>query len=71
MILTSVLKNINVAVYDAIKAEVDGTFAGGIYVGTLANGGVGLSDVAGASDELKAGLDAVKQGIIDGTIATK
>ncbi|MCB0102709.1 MAG: BMP family ABC transporter substrate-binding protein [Anaerolineales bacterium] len=71
VILTSVLKNINVAVYDAIKAEVDGTFAGGIYVGTLANGGVGLSDVAGASDELKAGLDAVKQGIIDGTIATK
>ena len=71
VILTSVLKNINVAVYDAIKAEVDGTFAGGIYVGTLANGGVGLSDVAGASDELKAGLDAVKQGIIDGTISAQ
>lgn len=71
IILTSVLKNINVAVYDAIQAEVDGTFAGGVYVGTVENGGVGISDVAGASDELKAQLDAVKQGIIDGSIATK
>ncbi|MBI2332619.1 MAG: BMP family ABC transporter substrate-binding protein, partial [Chloroflexi bacterium] len=71
VILTSVMKNMNVAVYDAIKAQVDGTFKGGVYSGTLANGGVGLADVAGASDELKAELDAVKQGIIDGSIATK
>jgi basic membrane protein A len=68
IILTSILKNMDVAVYDAIKAQVDGTFAGGVYVGTLANGGVGLAEVAGASDELKAGLEAVKQGIIDGSI---
>ncbi|GAB1469275.1 BMP family ABC transporter substrate-binding protein [Chloroflexota bacterium] len=71
IILTSVLKNMNIAVYDVVKAQVDGTFAGGVYVGTVANGGVGISDVNGASAELKAGLDAVKQGIIDGTIATK
>ena len=68
IILTSVLKNMNVAVYEAIKAQVDGTFKGGIYSGNLANGGAGLADVAGASDELKAELDAVKQGIIDGSI---
>ncbi len=71
IILTSILKNMNVAVYDAIQAQVDGTFAGGVYVGTVENGGVGIADVAGASDELKAQLDAVKQGIIDGSIATK
>lgn len=71
IILTSILKNMNIAVYDAIKAQVDGTFAGGVYVGTVANGGVGLADVAGASDELKAGLEAVKQGIIDGSIPTQ
>jgi basic membrane protein A and related proteins len=71
IILTSILKNMNIAVYDAIKAQVDGTFAGGVYVGTVANGGVGLADVAGASDELKAGLEAVKQGIIDGSISTQ
>ena len=68
VILTSVLKNMNVAVFEAIKTVTDGTFAGGLYVGTLANNGVGLADVAGASDELKAELDAAKQGLIDGTI---
>lgn len=68
VILTSVLKNMNVAVFDAIKAVVDGTFAGGVYSGTLANGGVGLAPVAGASDELKAELEAVAAGIIDGSI---
>ena len=71
VILTSVLKNMNVAVFEAIKSVQDGTFAGGLYVGTLANNGVGLADVKGASDELKAGLDAVKQGIIDGSISVR
>ena len=41
--LTSVLKNMDVAVYDAIKQVMDGTFPGGFYVGTLANDGVGLA----------------------------
>ncbi|MBL8049767.1 MAG: BMP family ABC transporter substrate-binding protein [Anaerolineales bacterium] len=71
VILTSVLKNVNVAVYDATASMVDGSFAGGVYVGTLENGGVGLADVAGASDELKAELEAVRQGIIDGTISVE
>ncbi len=71
VILTSVLKNMNVAVFEAIKSVQDGTFAGGLYIGTLANDGVGLAAVKGASDELNAGLDAVKQGIIDGTIAVR
>ena len=71
VILTSVLKNMNVAVFEAIKTLQDGTFAGGLYVGTLANNGVGLADVAGGSDELKAELDAVKQGLIDGSITVR
>lgn len=70
VILTSVLKNMNVAVFDAAKAVVEGNFAGGVYVGTLANNGVGLAPVANASDELNAELEAVKQGIIDGSIST-
>lgn len=68
VILTSVLKNMNVAVYDAVKAVVDDTFKGGVYTGTLANGGVGVAAVAGASAELNSELDAVKQGIVDGSI---
>lgn len=68
VILTSVLKNVNVAVYDATKSLVDGTFAGGVYVGTLANGGVGLADVAGASDELKGELEAASAALSDGSL---
>ena len=71
VILTSVLKNVNVAVYDAAASLVDGSFAGGVYVGTLENGGVGLSAVAGASDELIAELEAIQQGIIDGSISVE
>ncbi|MCC6259814.1 MAG: BMP family ABC transporter substrate-binding protein [Anaerolineales bacterium] len=71
VILTSVLKNVNVAVFDTIKAAQDGSFKGGMYVGTLSNGGLGLADVAGASDELKGELETVKKGIIDGSISVK
>jgi basic membrane protein A len=69
IILTSVLKNVNVAVYDATKAAVDGTFAGGVYVGTLANGGVGLATVSGASAELTAELEKLQADIISGAVS--
>jgi basic membrane protein A len=68
IILTSVLKNVNVAVYDATKAAVDGTFKGGVYVGTLKNGGVGLAPVAGASADLKAALEKLQADIISGAV---
>ena len=68
VILTSVKKNMDVAVYDTIKAAKDGTFKGGTYVGTLANNGVGLAAVTGASDTLKAELDQIKADIISGKI---
>jgi len=68
VILTSVLKNMDVAVFDAIKAAKDGTFKGGVYVGTLANNGVGLAAVNGASAELTAGLDKLKADIISGAV---
>jgi basic membrane protein A and related proteins len=71
VILTSVLKNVNVAVYDATKAAVDGTFKGGIYSGTLANGGVGLATVNGASADLTAALDKIKADIISGAVSVK
>jgi len=71
VILTSVLKNMDVAVFNATKAALDGTFAGGIYTGTLADNGVGIADVAGASAELKSELEAIKQGIIDGSISVE
>jgi basic membrane protein A len=72
--LTSVLKNMDIAVRDAIKMAVEGTFEGGTYVGTLANGGVGIAPFHEFDDdvpaELKAELEEIRQGIIDGTIDT-
>jgi basic membrane protein A len=68
VMLTSVLKNMNVAVFDTIKAAKDGTFKGGIYVGTLANDGVGIAPVAGASSDLNSELDTIKASLIDGSL---
>ncbi len=72
--LTSVMKNINIAVRTAIDMAVDGSFAGGIYVGTIANGGVGLAPFhefdGQVSDELKAELAEVEQGLAAGTLTT-
>ena len=68
VILTSVLKNMDVAVFNATKSAVDGTFKGGVYTGTLADNGVGLAPVAGASSELTAALDKLKQDIISGAV---
>jgi basic membrane protein A len=67
VILTSVLKNMDVAVYGQIEAVVNGTFAGGDYLGTLANGGVGY---AGSFPDLEASLQAIAAGIADGSIQT-
>jgi len=70
-----VLKQMDVTTFNAIKAVVEGTFAGGVTVGTLENGGVSLApfhDQDGAvSAELKAALDTIKAGIIDGSISVK
>ncbi len=71
IILTSVLKNMDVAVYDAIKQGVDGTFKGGVYSGTLANGGVGIAAVNGGSDELNKEVDQLKADIIAGKVSIK
>jgi basic membrane protein A len=75
VVLTSVMKNMDVAVFDTIKqaSASDFTgFGGETYVGTLANDGMGLADVAkGAiSNAVQKELDDVRQGIIDGTIDT-
>ena len=68
VILTSVLKNMNVAVFDAVKAAKEGTFKGGIYTGTLANNGVGIAPVKGASADLNSTLDSLKKDLISGAI---
>ena len=73
--LTSVEKKMDATVLEAIKEAEDGSFKGGVVVGTLASGGVALApfhelDSAVPAD-LKAELEAIKKGIIDGSINVK
>lgn len=73
--LTSVLKNMDVTTFNAIQSVVDGTFEGGVTVGTLDNGGVGLAPFhdmeASVPAELAAQLETIKAGIIDGSVSVK
>jgi basic membrane protein A and related proteins len=72
IILTSVQKRMDNAVYTAIESVINGDFAGGTYVGTLENDGVGIAPFHDFEDEvpqeLKDELDEIRQGIIDGDI---
>lgn len=67
-ILTSMMKRLDVAVYDLIEAEVNGTFAGGFHYYDLAANGVGLATSGGYLDDIADELEVLRQQIIDGTI---
>ena len=42
-LVTSAMKNVDVAVYEYLKSVVDGTVKAGILTATIQNGGVGLA----------------------------
>ena len=71
-IITSVQKAMDVAVFEAIKADIDGGFSSDPYVGTLENGGVQLAPFHDFESKLPEGLvaelDQVKADIISGAI---
>lgn len=70
--LTSVLKNIGVSIFNTATNVKELGALGNLYLGTLANGGVGLADYhdnAGlVSSDLQAELDEISAGIIGGSI---
>ncbi len=72
--ITSVEKGIVPAVKGAVLAAANGTFAGGTYVGTLANGGAVLAPYHDFSSKVPAALQAelktVQAGIESGSIQT-
>jgi basic membrane protein A len=72
LFLTSVVKNMDVAVFDTIKETLEGSFPGGVYSGTLENDGVGIAPFHEFEDQvpqaLKDELEQIRQGIIDGSI---
>ncbi len=72
MLASSALKRVDNAVFEVIKELVDGTFKGGLYIGTAANGGVDYAPFHDAviSDEIKAKLDEIKAALADGSLKT-
>ena len=75
LFLTSILKQISVAVSDVVNNSSTGTFDTTPYVGTLENGGVGIAPFHDFESKVDGGLEAelvaVKDGIISGDIAVK
>ena len=67
-ILTSMLKHVDVSVFQTIKAVADGDTKGGIITFDLKSDGVGYSTSGGFLDDVKDKLDAYKADIISGKI---
>ncbi|MDE0709811.1 MAG: BMP family ABC transporter substrate-binding protein [bacterium] len=67
-ILTSMLKRVDVAVFNTIQAVQAGTFAPGPQVFDLSVDGVGYSTSGGHVDDITAQLDAFKEKIVSGEI---
>jgi len=75
IILTSVLKDTEAAVFDIISADLDGEFSAEPFVGTLENGGVGIAPFhdmeASVSSELAAEIEQLEVDVVSGTIAVE
>jgi basic membrane protein A len=75
IILTSIVKNYDTSVVEAVQAIEDGIFSGGTHSGTLETGEVSLAPFHEldplVSDKVKMELEHIKQKIADGKIATK
>jgi basic membrane protein A len=73
LFLTSILKNMDVSAFETTQDVIGGTFAGGLFVGTLENNGVGIAEYHEFEDdipqELKDKIEELKQGIIAGTVS--
>jgi basic membrane protein A len=68
-ILTSALKKVDVAVFDAIKRSTDGKFAGGTdVIATVENGGVGIGKIGPAGEKYAGQVKEVQDKIAAGEI---
>ena len=72
IVLTSILKQMDVSVYDTIMAAGGGTVDNEAYVGTLENGGVGIAPLHNFEDKVDAALweevQALQAAIIAGEV---
>jgi basic membrane protein A len=75
ILITSCMKRLDNAVFAVVDSSLNDEFpGGGVYVGTLDNGGVGLApyhDFEGEiPDELKAEVEAIQEAIVAGELST-
>ncbi len=68
VILTSMLKRVDVAVFDFVKSAQSGTPLTGVQVFDLKKDGVGYSTSGGKVDDIKAQLEEIKGKIVAGTV---
>lgn len=68
VILTSMLKKVDVAVFDYLKSVTDGSPLTGLQTFDLKKDGVGYATSGGGVDDIKTKLDDYKQQIVDGKI---
>jgi basic membrane protein A len=72
VVLTSILKNMKVSTYEAVKQAGEGDLDFTPYVGTLENDGVGIAPFhnfeSKVSKSVTGELEKIKAGIIDGSI---
>jgi basic membrane protein A len=75
LFLSSVLKNIDAAVFTTTQEVIDGAYTSEPYVGTLENGGVGLAPFHDFEDEVPAELaeelTTIQEAIIAGEITVE
>lgn len=74
ILITSAMKNVDVAVFEAVKSAVDGTLEAGIQLSSVENGGIGLAPFHDWEDkipqECKDKVAAAEAGLKDGSIDT-
>ncbi|MGW1197314.1 BMP family lipoprotein [Streptomyces sp. NPDC002536] len=70
-ILTSVVKNVDVAVYDLVKSVKDGKPLTGEHKYLLKDDGVSLATSGGFIDDIKDKIEAAKKKIVDGQITVR
>ena len=68
VIITSMVKNVDVAVFDYIKASTEGEPLTGLQEFDLKDGGVSYATTGGKIDDITKELDDYKQQIVDGKI---
>jgi len=68
-IITSALKKVDVAVYDAIKSVQDDTYKGGAdVIASLKTNGVGIGKISAAGQKYADQVKQIQQQILDGSI---